>query len=470
MSSVSQSQFRFNAVGNALPRRSEAQTPAASALEPAWILFLLLNGALFLRPNEILPQLEGKELHIFLVLILLCLAHCLPAVFRQLRPSSLAQNPIAVCVIAILPAVIISLLANGDTWYVREEGIKLAQIVVYFLLLLALVNSPQRIRQLLLAVAIFALLLNIIALLAYHGIIDWSTVKPLKEIQPQVDGRSGENIIAFRLQAAGIYGNPNDLARIIAVGITICLYALGGRGSSLSRGIWLIPLAIFIYAMQLTNSRGGLLGLVAGIVILFHARFGLKKGGFAILFLLPILMVFAGRQTDIDTSSGTGQLRIKLWSNGLMEMRAHPIFGLGANTYYRRFGNHAHNSFIEAYVELGMLGGTFYAAAFYLATRGLARLKAPELEAKDPELWRMRPYLLSIIVGTIVAQLSSSREYSEPTYVILGLAAAFLALAGKHTPASIVRVSPRLAFRLLIVSVCTLVALHFYTKFNAHFG
>ena len=73
MSSVSQSQFRFNAVGNALPRRSAAQTPAASALEPAWILFLLLNGALFLRPNEILPQLEGKELHIFLVLILLCL-------------------------------------------------------------------------------------------------------------------------------------------------------------------------------------------------------------------------------------------------------------------------------------------------------------------------------------------------------------------------------------------------------------
>jgi hypothetical protein len=91
------------------------------------------------------------------------------------------------------------------------------------------------------------------------------------------------------------------------------------------------------------------------------------------------------------------------------------------------------------------------------------------MQVQAPELWRMRPYVLSLVVGTIVGQLSSSREYSLPTYMILGLATAYLALAAKCTPTSAVRLSPRLVARLIVVSACTLVLLHFYTKLNAQF-
>jgi O-antigen ligase len=195
----------------------------------------------------------------------------------------------------------------------------------------------------------------------------------------------------------------------------------------------------------------------------------MRKGGWAILLLLPILAFFSGRQTDMGTSSGTGQLRIRLWSEGLVALRSSPVFGIGTDHYFRTAGNHAHNSFIEAYVETGLLGGTCFTGAFFLATVGLYRLKSAELEREAPELWRLRPYVLSLVVGTMVGQLSSSREYSLPTYMILGLAASYLALAGERTPGTEERVSSRLTVRIVVVSICALVILHFYTKLNARF-
>lgn len=81
----------------------------------------------------------------------------------------------------------------------------------------------------------------------------------------------------------------------------------------------------------------------------------------------------------------------------------------------------------------------------------------------------MWPYVIALVVGSIVGQFSSSREYSQPTYMILGIATVFLSLAATRLPASEMRFSPKLALRLIAVSLCTLAVLHLYTKFNAHF-
>lgn len=452
---------------NSLPLFEFGRTKSKSGSTLAWTLFLLLNGTLFMRPAEIVPQLEG--LPIYEVLILACLAASLPVVIKQLQLRALATRPITLCVFGMLPAILISNTFNGERWRGEENGLEFLKVIIYFLLLASLVNSPARLRQFLLALAGFALVISTLAVLRYHQLIDLNTVAPVLETQFTADRHARKPIIVARIAAAGIFGNPNDLARIIVIGITICLFPLAHKGSFLSRAVWLVPLAMFGYALQLTYSRGGLLAMIAGLVVLFHARFGARKGTAIILLLLPLLVVFAGRQTDLDTSSGTGQLRIRLWSEGLVAMRSSPVFGIGAGKYFRMAGNHAHNSFVEAFVEIGLVGGTFFCAAFYLASTGLYRLKSHELEDGDPELWRLRPYVLSLVVGTIVSQFSSSREYSLPTYMILGLAEVYLALAISQSPTSAVRVTPRLAMRLCIVSLCCLLSLHIYTKFNAHF-
>jgi O-antigen ligase len=233
--------------------------------------------------------------------------------------------------------------------------------------------------------------------------------------------------------------------------------------------LWGAPLTLLGYALQLTYSRGGLLALLAGIATLFHARYGLRKGGYALLLVLPILLVFGGRQSDISTSKGTGQLRVQLWSEGLVALRSSPIFGIGRDRYLSVAGNHAHNSFVEAYVETGLLGGTMFTAAVYFATMGIYRLRRQNGFPRDPELWAMRPYVLALIVGTFVGQFSSSRAFSLPTYMTLGVAVAYLSLAARQTEAAIERVSPRLLVKVMVIGICGIVTLHLYTKFNAHF-
>jgi O-antigen ligase len=188
-----------------------------------------------------------------------------------------------------------------------------------------------------------------------------------------------------------------------------------------------------------------------------------------LLAALPVIVLFSGRQTDINTGAGTAQERIRLWSNGLVAMREHPVFGIGTDHYFSMAGNHAHNSFVESYVEMGFFGGSFFACAFLLATAGLWRVKSPRIAAENPELLQLRPFVLSIIVATIISQFSSSREYSLPTYMYLGMASAYLALAGRHDPRFVVRVTPRLFARLLVASAGVLVFFHLYTKFNARF-
>ena len=51
--------------------------------------------------------------------------------------------------------------------------------------------------------------------------------------------------------------------------MTLCLFALSRKGSAVPRVAWLVPLAVFVHALRLTYSRGGLLALVAGMLVLF---------------------------------------------------------------------------------------------------------------------------------------------------------------------------------------------------------
>jgi O-antigen ligase len=440
--------------------------PSLASAE-AFKLFIVLNGIMFLRPGELVPQLAA--IPIYELVILTCLAMSAPAIMAHLRPASLARNPITLCVFGMLPAIVMSLIAQGDFDYAQERGIEFVKVILYYLLLVAVVDSTRRLRTFLIALAMYTLVLNAIALLSYHDIVNLSTVSPFAEGQFQADPSAGDRQIVVRLQAMGVYGNPNGLARIIAVGILISLFEIARRRQFLARGWWVGVVVVLGYALQLTYSRGGLLGLMASIVVLFHARFGMKKGGAAILVLLPVLVLFSGRQTDIDTSSGTGQLRIQLWSNGLVALRSSPIFGIGAGYYFRTAGNDAHNSFVEAYVENGLIGGSIFSSAFFLSIVALYRCKSDLTKAIDPELWLLRPTILAIVVGTVVGQFSSSRVYFPPTYMILGLATIYLTLVGRHVPVRIMRMTPGLVVRLGVVGVVTLVFLHLYTKFNARF-
>jgi O-antigen ligase len=389
-------------------------------------LFILVNAVLFIRPAEIVPALLGLPL--YEGVILACLAASLPAVVRQLRPDALVTRPVTACVLGLLVAVVLSHLTHFSLWGVRTSGFLFAKVLLYYLLLVAVVNTSRRLRRFLLWMIVFVTFLGALAVAQYHGLVNVPSLATLEEREE--DPHTGELVVVPRLRSTGIYHDPNDLSQILIVGVLLCLYVLFESRSPVGRLACVPPLALFAYGLVLTRSRGGFLALVAGLVTLFQARFGWRKTLLLAGAGLPLLLVlFSGRQTTLSTAEGTGQDRIQLWAEGLGLFREAPLFGIGQGEFADRVGLVAHNSFVHCFAELGLAGGDLFLGAFGAALWMLARLNASRDTIADRRLRRLSPYLLAVTAAYAVGLLTLSRAYVPPTYAILGLATAHAAMA-----------------------------------------
>jgi putative inorganic carbon (HCO3(-)) transporter len=432
----------------------------------AFVLFLLVNAALFIRPGELFQ--DWADVPVYQMLIICCALAALPAIADQLRPSALRVQPITVCVLGMAVAIELSFLYQFKTWEARLLGYEFAKVVLYYLLLVGLLSTPRRYRLFLLCLLGGITILTALALLQYFQFIDLPALAIIEE--KSIDPVTGDTIILPRLRSTGIFNDPNDLCLILVLGIGIagCRWEESKSGQGI---LWLVPAAFFVYALSLTQSRGGLLGFLAGLLVFTWQRYGGKRAIGAALVLLPVmLLLFAGRQTKFDTSEGTAQDRIQLWSAGLGLFRQAPVFGIGMDNFFEEVGLVAHNSFVHCYAELGFVGGTIFLGIYYMLFTTFARLRKQGPDVLDPELARLQPYLMAVVVAQFVGMLSLSRPYVVSTYIMLGLSTAYFNLVTTPERRPLPAIDRQLVGRLALVSVVFLAAAYTFVRTFAHFG
>jgi hypothetical protein len=207
--------------------------------------------------------------------------------------------------------------------------------------------------------------------------------------------------------------------------------------------------------MLLTQSRGGLLGLLAALLALTWSRYGWRKTLMVAVVVVPGLVFAGARQTNFDLSNpeDTGQSRIQLWADGLEMFLTSPIFGIGEGMFVEEEGLVAHNSFIHAFSELGFIGGSLFLGAFVYAIATLIRLRQVPEFAQPSALKRIRPYLLASVVGMAVALMSLSRVYTYPAYIVLGIVSAYLGFGAPAARAMVPRVSPWLMVKCITLGL-----------------
>jgi putative inorganic carbon (HCO3(-)) transporter len=387
-------------------------------------LFILVNLTLFIRPGEVIPDLEGAP--IYLVLILSCLVVSWPRVLQTL--SRIREQPISLCVLGLWVAAILSHLSKGDTFSARQVAESFGRVVVYYLLLVSLIDSPARMRQFLGWILGAIVLTAALAVLLYHGLVTLPGLKVLE--QRGFDNETGEETFTPRLCGSGIFNDPNDLCLALTMGTIIGLYGLCDKRLGMLRLVCAPVLVLFGYTLRLTQSRGGLLGLFVALLALCWVRFGWRKTVLAALVLVPVmLLLMGGRQTNFNLDGeDTGQERIKLWSEGLGLFRQSPLFGIGTGRYAEEVGLVAHNSFVHAFTEMGFVGGALFAGVFYLALWPLACLSLSPGESEDQELKALQPFVFALVMGFAAGLWSLSRNYIEVTYLALGIAQVHLSL------------------------------------------
>jgi len=406
-----------------------------------------VNAAVFLRPNELFPAIKAIPLYELLILSSATLS--IRPMFQQFRLKELKRQPISLCVIGVLAAIAFSHGSHMNVSATLNSVQNFLKVLLYYALLVTVVNTPGRLHGFLKTVAISASLMVSLCVLDYCGIYN---VEVLKRVSDR-DGvtAAGDDIRVMRMRGTGIFQDPNDLAVLITVIGVLAVYFFKECRQSATRILWLMPVGVLLTGLLLTRSRGGLLAAGAAFVVLLLFKYGKKAAIVSALCGLAGLALIAGRQGKFDLKAGTGQDRILLWREGIESLKSPDLFfGIGEGFYSDIAGLVAHNSFVHAYVELGLFGGTFSFGCFAFAVLSLFLMSRPRFQFRSREQKQMLPYLSAMLTGWIVGMLSLSRCYVVPTYMVLGISAVYAHQVGLllKYPRPLLVWNQRTAFRL----------------------
>jgi O-antigen ligase len=424
-----------------------------------FFLFILLNAALFVR----LPELfHGIEFPIYVYIMFACLAAC--GVRIVSRIPSLSRTPIGACVLGLPVAGALSHITQVYFAGLTRTMDLLLRLLCYYLVLVVVIDRYSRLRSFLGWLVGLTVVVTTLSVLHYNGVIYIEALESAQ--QNDIDPETGEAYVIPRMCSTGILNDPNDLSLILVFGILTCIYFVDStRG--LGRCVWFGPMALFVYGLQLTYSRGGLLNLGISLGVLSVVRLGWKKTVVAGVFALPVLAaLFGGRQTRFDFSNAesTGQGRVGLWIEGLAEFRRAPLFGIGVGEYYGIIGHVAHNSFVQTYVEQGFFGGTLFAGGFYSAIYGIYRFLRDAATALDPQLRRIGSYIAVFVFSNCVGMYSLSRSETILPYMFLGIPTAFLQIASSQSSIAPMQLDSRYIQRLCVLSLLWLLFLNVFVR------
>ena len=298
----------------------------------------------------------------------------------------------------------------------------------------------------------------------HFGYLHFPTITPC--FQEEVDPETGGKFILYRMVSSGIFNDPNDLCLMIGFGILSCIHMASDcpTGNFMSRILWLSPVPIFVFSLIETHSRGGMIGVLAGVTGYLYSRFGGPKAlPYAAIGIVGALAMIGGRSANI-AGGGTAHERLMFWADGLTTLFNTPVYlltGLGNGWFVDSNGLVAHNSFVQAYVEHGLLGGTAFLGAFAYSALMIDRLGRTIIAPA----WviQARPFAFGSVCAYAMGCYSITRNLVIPTYMILGLAAVIVFPRVGALPA-VFQVDRRWFVRTLILGIVGLVGIKFATQ------
>jgi hypothetical protein len=255
-------------------------------------------------------------------------------------------------------------------------------------------------------------------------------------LSPITGGASQINVYGA-INGANVYrpnamtGDPNHLGIMLIVPLLILtpLYLRLEPGHRMRK--WLMLTIGFLLVVEAaTLSRSGILGLVAGGLVLavpyrryLRSRALLVPVGAALALLLAIVLSRRSFFTTIlksrvQTSGGSQNAHFQVYSFIPHVLHSDPLFGLGLNTFsvYYEFVTGKtnwgpHSFYVALLVETGLVGTALFAAFIWWVFRRLrvARALGRTLAAAhDPLAARVRPLAwgcTAALVGTLAANV-----------------------------------------------------------------
>ena len=307
-------------------------------------------------------------------------------------------------------------------------------------------------------ILVFALMINTITTRArlerFVGVVIAGT--SYIAIRTVVDYLRGVNLVeGGRATGAvgGLFGNPNDMALNMVAFLPLAIIAALGRNRPVLRAIAIIGMPFMAAAIVFSKSRGGMVGMVAMLVVLLYQLRRVRPGIAALVVAVSIAVVpmlpdsFTERMSSIfnpeEDPTGSREARKRLLRESYEAFLERPLFGLGAGQFqnYNPEGRQeawreTHNAVLQVASETGIGGvivfvfivGSGFAAvlrtgATLRRARRTRRIRGPDAGriAREPmELYAAA--MAASLAGWLIAAMFASVAYYWTFYIVLGLA------------------------------------------------
>ena len=241
------------------------------------------------------------------------------------------------------------------------------------------------------------------------------------------------------LSARTVQGDPNDIAFVLATTLPLTFWLLGTRRAQ--RVLVLCLIGIIALAILLTFSRGGLVGLAAGITwkILVERR---HRGAIltgVIIAAVAIGVVLATDPGRVETGLKAKQTvasenvatRLDAWSKAARFAVDHPLLGIGPGNFRTSYAAVAgapagtdtvvvvHNAYLDVAAELGVLAMILFVS--YLAVV-FGYSTTAERDKRGPP--GLAGAVQTALVISVFSALTLSEQYYAPFWLLGGLACA----------------------------------------------
>jgi hypothetical protein len=361
---------------------------------------------LYIRPQDFVPALAGMPI----MLMLGAGTALLVFLHRAVRHRMLvfARVPQHLFVLWFYAAIVLSQIAGMRLHGALEASLEFVPTVILYFLVVELVTTPKRIK------IVSILLLHLTLALSIQGIVMHITGS----------GFGGKQAYEGRIQAVGIFSDPNDLALIINSVLPLVILWMLQSKSLLVKIYSFVVVIIFVYAIFLTASRGGLLCLGLLAILIFQRKFGKIVGVAGGVAVLGALLVLGPRMNTISPEEASSYGRLEAWVVGMGLLKSSPLFGVGFGDFMQYHFRTAHNSFVLCAAELGLFGLYPWIMLIWISIKN-SRFIEKELMASGERDFAMYVYsswmaLLLFVGGALLL----SRTYHPSLFVLIGVCGA----------------------------------------------
>ncbi|MGK3982388.1 O-antigen ligase family protein [Sorangium sp. So ce136] len=214
------------------------------------------------------------------------------------------------------------------------------------------------------------------------------------------------------------------------------------RVCSALRALPVTAVIVAIGAMVvMSRSRSGLIVYLAVLGLSFIRRSG-ALGVIAACFVGPPMLLLGGRSGDEATESS--EERAALLREAFEMIRRTRGIGVGAGQFgdESSFGLTAHNSYMLAAAETGLLGMCLFALVLYASLKVPLAIWLGDVEV-GPVARRFAPAIFVSLCGALIGIFFLSWAYKDVLYMALGASAALYGAARAEDGRVSVRVSAR---------------------------